>query len=50
MGLWLGGDDSWGALPLEQYRLKAAPCSYRFVLRPIAAGESPMALSKLVMP
>ncbi len=46
----LGGDDSWGALPLPQYRLKAEPRRYRFLLRPIAAGESPMKLSKVVMP
>ncbi len=46
----LGGDDSWGALPLPQYRLKAEPISYRFLLKPIAAGDSPMALSKVVMP
>ena len=46
----LGGDDSWGALPLEKYRIKAAPMSYRFRLRPIAAGESAMALGKLTMP
>jgi len=46
----LGGDDSWGALPLPQYRIRAAPCAYRFVLKPIAAGDSPMALSKFVMP
>ncbi len=46
----LGGDDSWGALPLEKYRIKAAPRSYRFRIRPIAAGDSPMALSRLAMP
>ncbi len=46
----LGGDDSWGALPLQQYRLKPEPLRYRFVLKPIAAGESPMKLSKVVMP
>jgi beta-galactosidase len=46
----LGGDDSWGALPLEKYRIKAAPMSYRFRLRPIGPGDSPMALSKLTMP
>jgi beta-galactosidase len=46
----LGGDDSWGALPLEKYRIKAAPMSYRFRLRPIAAGDSPMALSKVTLP
>jgi beta-galactosidase len=46
----LGGDDSWGALPLEKYRIKAAPMSYRFRLRPIAPGDSSMALSKVTMP
>ncbi len=46
----LGGDDSWGALPLPQYRIRAAPYAYRFVLKPIASGDSPMALSKVVMP
>jgi beta-galactosidase len=46
----LGGDDSWGALPLEKYRIKATPLSYRFRLRPIAVTESPMALSKVTMP
>ncbi|HUL80033.1 MAG TPA: glycoside hydrolase family 2 TIM barrel-domain containing protein [Vicinamibacteria bacterium] len=46
----LGGIDSWGALPLERFRLKAVPLSYRFRLRPIAAGDSPMVLSKVTMP
>jgi beta-galactosidase len=46
----LGGDDSWGALPLEKYRLEAGPLSYRFRLRPITADDQPMALSKVTMP
>jgi beta-galactosidase len=46
----LGGDDSWGALPLPQYRLPAAPYRYRFRLRPIGPGEAPMTLSKVTMP
>jgi beta-galactosidase len=46
----LGGDDSWGALPLEKYRIKAAPLAYRFRLRPVPASESPMGLSKVTMP
>ncbi len=46
----LGGDDSWGALPLRPYRLRAEPIRYRFLLKPIAAGESPMKLSKLSLP
>jgi beta-galactosidase len=47
----LGGDDSWGALPHEEYRLSAAPYRYRFRLRAFdPATESPMALSRLAMP
>jgi beta-galactosidase len=46
----LGGDDSRGALPLPQYRMPAEPMSYRFRLRPIAATDDPMALSKVAMP
>jgi beta-galactosidase len=46
----LGGDDSWGALPLPQHRIPARSLRYRFRLRPLGAGDSPMALSKLAMP
>jgi beta-galactosidase len=46
----LGGDNSWGALPLSQYRLPATRYTYRFRLRPIGPGDSPMALSKVTMP
>jgi beta-galactosidase len=46
----LGGDDSWGALPLQKYRIKAEPMSYRFRLRPILTDDSPMVLSKVAMP
>jgi beta-galactosidase len=46
----LGGDDSWGALPLPQYRMPAAPMKYRFRLRPIGAMDSAMALSKVTVP
>ena len=46
----LGGDDSWGALPLPQYRLPAAPMSYRFRLRPIAAGEQAMTAARVSVP
>jgi beta-galactosidase len=48
----LGGDDSWGALPHEEFRLPASsPYSYRFRLRPFSTStESPTALSKVTMP
>ena len=31
----LGGIDSWGALPLEKYRLHAQPREFEFILRPV---------------
>jgi beta-galactosidase len=31
----LGGIDSWGALPLEKYRLNAAEREFHFILRPV---------------
>jgi beta-galactosidase len=46
----LGGDDSWGALPLERYRIEAVPMSYRFRLRPLGPDDRPMALSKVTLP
>ncbi len=47
----LGGDDSWGALPHEEFRLPAAPYSYRFRLRTFdRASESPMELGRVAMP
>jgi beta-galactosidase len=46
----LGGDDSWGALPLPQYRLPAGSYTYRFVLMPIGPGDDPMRLSKVALP
>ncbi|MFK7810317.1 MAG: glycoside hydrolase family 2 TIM barrel-domain containing protein, partial [Saprospiraceae bacterium] len=32
----VGGNDSWGALPLEKYRLPYLDYSYRFILKPIS--------------
>ena len=47
----LGGDDSWGALPHEEFRIAPEPRSYRFRLRAFdTTVESPMALSRVAMP
>jgi beta-galactosidase len=47
----LGGDDSWGALPHEEFRLLGGPYSYRFRLRTFdGEAESPMELSRVAMP
>jgi beta-galactosidase len=46
----VGGDDSWGAMPHEQYWLPAKPYTYRFRLRPFstAVDGAPAALAKQV--
>jgi beta-galactosidase len=36
----VGGDNSWGALPHDQYRLLAKQYSYSYTLR-LVGGESP---------
>ena len=43
----VGGDDSWGAQPHSQYRLRPSDYVYRFRIRGIARGDDPMAFSKL---
>ena len=43
----LGGDTSWGAVILPQYRIPARAYSYRVRLLPFGPGDaSPMVLSK----
>jgi beta-galactosidase len=43
----VGGDNSWGARPLEKYTLQAKEYSYSFRLRPfLSRNESPVQLSK----
>ncbi|MBP7937315.1 MAG: DUF4981 domain-containing protein [Phycisphaerae bacterium] len=37
----VGGDDSWGALPHEEYRIKPDPYTYAFRLRAFEGGLSP---------
>ncbi|MDZ7772225.1 MAG: glycoside hydrolase family 2 TIM barrel-domain containing protein [Balneolaceae bacterium] len=40
----LGGDNSWGARPHEQYRLPVKPYRYAFRLRPLTPGDNPREL------
>ncbi len=43
----VGGDNSWGARPLEKYTLHAKEYSYSFRLRPfLSKNESPVQLNK----
>jgi beta-galactosidase len=42
----LGGDNSWGAMPHEGFRLDVWPISYRYRLKVLAGGEDLAALAK----
>jgi beta-galactosidase len=42
----LGGDNSWGALPHEPFRLDVWPVSYRYRLHILGGGEDLAALAK----
>jgi len=44
----LGGDDSWGAIPHEQYQLDAVEYNYRFRLSPLVGDEDLMKKSRQV--
>ncbi len=46
----LGGDNSWGLPPHEQYILEAGAYSYQYRLHVLTGGEDLMALSKLANP
>jgi beta-galactosidase len=35
----LGGDDSWGATPMEKYRLYPGKYTYSFRITPLASGD-----------
>ena len=44
----VGGDDSWGARPHDEYTLHPKPYRYSFRLRPLSSGDhSAMALARL---
>lgn len=32
----LGGEDSWSAMPREEYRIEAKPMTFSYILRPLA--------------
>lgn len=45
----LGGIDSWGAIPLDQYRLPYGAYEYRYVLRGVGPGDAdPDALARQI--
>lgn len=46
----VGGDDSWGALPHEPYRLGAWPATYRYRLQVLRGGEDLAKLARTQIP
>ncbi len=44
----VGGDDSWGAVPHHEYTLWPREMGFRFLLRPLRAGERPDGVGRLV--
>jgi beta-galactosidase len=42
----LGGVNSWGALPHDEFRLGNWPLTYTYRIRPLAGGEDPAALAR----
>jgi beta-galactosidase len=46
----VGGDDSWGAWPHDQYMIPVEEYRYSFCLRPFSAGEKPEKLARLGLP
>lgn len=42
----VGGDDSWGAWPHEQFLIPCQPYKYQFRLRPFGSGENPAKLAR----
>jgi beta-galactosidase len=46
----VGGDDSWGAWPHEQYLIPCQEYRYQFRLRPLARGEDPAAIARQPLP
>ena len=46
----VGGDDSWGAVPHREYTLWPREMGFRFLLRPLRAGEDPGPLARERMP
>ena len=46
----VGGDDSWGAVPHREYTLWPREMGFRFLLRPLRAGENPAHVARRRMP
>jgi beta-galactosidase len=46
----LGGDNSWGRKPLNDYIIRADAQGYRFWIRPLRPGDDPVELARRTLP
>jgi len=46
----VGGDDSWGAWPHDEFLIPCQQYTYTFRLRPLGAGEVAEKLARQVLP
>ena len=46
----VGGDDSWGAVPRTEYALWPRDLEFRFLLRPLRAGQDPARAARSSLP
>ena len=46
----VGGDNSWGAWPHEEFLIPCQPYTYSFRLRPFSSGEDPAKLARQEIP
>jgi beta-galactosidase len=46
----VGGDDSWGAWPHEEFLVPCKAYDYKFRLRPFTAAEDPASLARQTFP
>jgi beta-galactosidase len=42
----VGGDNSWGAMPMAKYRLPARPYTWRFRMTPLSPGDEPSTIAR----
>ena len=42
----VGGEDSWGAQPMDKYQIKPKEYSYQFMIIPIDKNDNPLELYK----
>ena len=47
MQMGVGGNDSWGARPLQKYRMMPRPYTFRVLISPTVEGQNVSGMSKI---